>query len=87
VWDIVRAAAALRSDVVALSYTGCTSPHQVSDGLSEMRSKLPAAVAVWAGGSAPVLQRRAIDGVRVLAGLDDVAAALVDWHDRHPAPH
>jgi methanogenic corrinoid protein MtbC1 len=87
VWDIVRAAAALRSDIVALSYTGCTSPHQVSDGLSEMRSKLPVQVEVWAGGSAPVLQRRAIDGVRALPGLDDVAAALIDWHDRHPTRH
>jgi DNA-binding transcriptional MerR regulator/methylmalonyl-CoA mutase cobalamin-binding subunit len=85
VWDIVRAAAALRSDVVALSYTGCTNPHQVVDGLTELRGKLPAEVDVWAGGSAPVLQRRAIDGVRAIAGLDNVAAALVEWHGRNPA--
>jgi MerR family transcriptional regulator, light-induced transcriptional regulator len=81
VWDIVRAAAALRSDVVALSYTGCTNPHQLTDGLAELRSKLPAEVGVWAGGSASVLQRRAISGVRAMVGLDDVAAALAQWRD------
>jgi len=84
VWDIVRAAAALRSEVVALSYTGCTNPHQVIDGLTELRTKLPSEVELWAGGSAPVLLRRAIDGVRVLPSLDGIAAALADWHDRYP---
>lgn len=83
IWDIVRAATALSSDVVALSYTGCTNPHQVTDGLAELRSKLPPGVAVWAGGRAPVLQRRRIDGVRVLPSLDEVPEALIDWrvHD------
>jgi MerR family transcriptional regulator, light-induced transcriptional regulator len=85
IWDIVRAAMALRSDVVALSYTGCTNPNQVIDGLAELRNKLPARVALWAGGSAPVLQRRAIDGVRVMPTLASMATALADWHARHPA--
>ena len=85
VWDIVRAANALRSEVVALSYTGCTNPHQVTDGLTELRSKLPPDVALWAGGSAPVLQRRGIDGVLVLPSLNDVTTALTEWHERGPA--
>ena len=80
-WDIVRAAAALRSEIVALSYTGCTNPNQITDGLSELRSKLPPSVALWAGGSAPVLQRRPIEGVRVLPTLRDVASALADWRE------
>ena len=83
VWDIVRAAAALGSDVVALSYTGCTNPHQVTDGLTELRSKLPTSVDLWAGGRAPVLQRRAIDGVRVLPSLNEVPEALSGWHERN----
>ena len=85
VWDIVRAAAAMRSDVVALSYTGCTNPHQITEGLSELRHKLPRDVALWAGGTAPVLQRRAIEGVQVLPTLDSVAAMLAAWCDREPA--
>jgi MerR family transcriptional regulator, light-induced transcriptional regulator len=85
VWDIVRAAMALESEVVALSYTGCTNPNHVIDGLAELRAKLPATVELWAGGSAPVLQRRAIEGVRVLPSLDMAAVALADWHARHAA--
>jgi MerR family transcriptional regulator, light-induced transcriptional regulator len=82
-WDIVRAANALDSQVVALSYTGCTNPNGVIDGLTELRAKLPPAVELWAGGSAPVLQRRAIAGVRVIPTLRQVGPALAEWHERH----
>jgi MerR family transcriptional regulator, light-induced transcriptional regulator len=84
VWDIVRAATAHDVEVVALSYTGCTNPNSVIDGLVELRSKLPTAIELWAGGSAPVLQRRAIDGMRVIPALQQVAAALTEWAQRHP---
>ena len=82
VWDIVRAAAALHSDVVALSYTGCTNPHQVTEGLTELRDKLPPQIEIWAGGSAPVLQRRAVNGVSALPSLNDLPPMLLKWHDR-----
>ncbi len=84
VWDIARAASALDAEIVALSYTGCTNPSGVIDGLTELRAKLPPAIDLWAGGSAPVLQRRAIDGVRVIPTLQHVGAALADWHRAHP---
>jgi methanogenic corrinoid protein MtbC1 len=84
IWDIVRAANALIPEIVALSFTGCTNPNQVAEGLQELRTKLPRAVDLWAGGSAPVLQRRAIEGVQVLPTLDHVSAALADWRTRHP---
>jgi MerR family transcriptional regulator, light-induced transcriptional regulator len=83
VWDIVRAAMAHNVEVVALSYTGCTNPNSVIDGLVELRSKLPPAIELWAGGSAPVLQRRAIDGLRVMPALQQVSQALAEWHQRH----
>jgi MerR family transcriptional regulator, light-induced transcriptional regulator len=76
VWDIVLGAQACRSDIVALSFTGCMSPNQIADGLAELRSKLPAHVRVWAGGSAPVLHRRPVPGVHAFAGLGEIAAAL-----------
>ena len=75
-WDITLAAAACRSDIVALSFAGCMAPNQVADGLLELRSKLPAHVALWAGGSAPVLHRRLVPGVQALAELDQLPAAL-----------
>ena len=79
--DIVGAAAALRSDIVALSFTGCTNPKQIADGLTELRGKLPATVALWAGGSAPVLRRRALQGVRSMATLAEIPAALQALRD------
>jgi MerR family transcriptional regulator, light-induced transcriptional regulator len=84
VWDIVRGAIALDVEVVALSYTGCTNPNNVIDGLVELRSKLPPTIDLWAGGSAPVLQRRAIDGLRVIPTLQQLAPVLADWHQRRP---
>ncbi|HET9976634.1 MAG TPA: MerR family transcriptional regulator [Burkholderiaceae bacterium] len=84
-WDVVRAATALDADIVALGYTGCANPNHVIDGLVELRAKLRPSTALWAGGSAPVLQRRLIDGVRALPTLEDVAPALADWRAAHAA--
>jgi MerR family transcriptional regulator, light-induced transcriptional regulator len=76
VWDIVLAAQACGSDIVALSFTGCLNPNQIADSLAELRGKLPPAVALWAGGSAPVLHRRPVAGVEALASLAEVPEAL-----------
>jgi len=78
-WDIVLAAQAYRADIVALSFTGCMNPNQVVDGLTELRAKLPAAKRLWAGGSAPVLHRRRVEGVMPLTSFELVAAELRSW--------
>lgn len=78
-WDLVLAAAAYRSDIVALGFSGCMNPNQVVDSLGELRAKLPPQVQLWAGGSAPVLHRRRIDGVLPLASLDDIGDELRRW--------
>lgn len=75
-WDITLAAAACRSDVILLAFSGCVGPNQTIDGLLELRRKLPAHVALWAGGSAPVLHRRVVPGVLALAALDELPQAL-----------
>jgi methanogenic corrinoid protein MtbC1 len=82
IWDVVLAAQAYGSDVVALGFTGCANPTQTIDALQELRAKLPPSVAVWAGGSMPVLQRRRIDGVSPIADLADMAAAVEAWRRR-----
>jgi DNA-binding transcriptional MerR regulator/methylmalonyl-CoA mutase cobalamin-binding subunit len=79
VWDISLAAAAHRSDIVALGFTGCMNPNQVVDGLSELRSKLPPAVELWVGGSAPVLHRRTVDGVMAFSSLEDIRPQIERW--------
>jgi methanogenic corrinoid protein MtbC1 len=84
VWDVVRAATAFDVDIVALGYTGCTNPNTIVDGLLELRAKLAPAIDLWAGGSAPVLQRRAFDGLQAIPSLQQVAAVLAAWNLRHP---
>ncbi len=78
-WDIVLAAKAYQSDIVALSFTGCMNPNQVVDGLQELRAKLPSAAALWAGGSAPVLHRRRVPGVLPIAAFDQMTPELHRW--------
>jgi DNA-binding transcriptional MerR regulator/methylmalonyl-CoA mutase cobalamin-binding subunit len=78
-WDIALAATALRSDIVATSFTGCVNPNLVVEGLAELRAKLPPRVELWAGGSAPVLVRRRVEGVLPFTSFDPVAAELHRW--------
>lgn len=79
VWDIVLASTAQRADIVALSFTSVLSPGAVAEGLAELREKLPRSVEVWAGGSAPVLHRRAVAGVTALASLERIGAEVQRW--------
>lgn len=85
VWDLVQAAGAYGSDIVALGFTGCTGPNQTLEALQELRAKLPAATAVWVGGRAPVLQRRHIGGVQPFDSLDELPAALRAWQAERTA--
>ena len=75
-WDLVLAAGSLSNNIVALSFSGCMNPNQVADGLAELRAKLSDAVALWAGGSAPVLHHRPVPGVQAINTLTDIPAAL-----------
>jgi len=79
IWDIVLAASAQPTDIVALSFTGCINPKQLLDGLEELRARLPARTEIWAGGSCAVLDRRGVAGVRRVAGLREIELALNDW--------
>jgi DNA-binding transcriptional MerR regulator/methylmalonyl-CoA mutase cobalamin-binding subunit len=85
-WDIVQAGAAFGADIVALGFTGCMSPHQTVDALTELRSKLPAQVRIWAGGSTPVLHRRQVAGVEAIARMDDLPAELQRWRAQARSP-
>ncbi len=84
VWDILRAAAAHRADVVALSFSSVLNPNHVLDALNELRSKLPEGVEIWAGGNAPILRRRPPAHVRVLSDLRDIQAEIRRWRAAHP---
>jgi MerR family transcriptional regulator, light-induced transcriptional regulator len=82
IWDIVLAATAHRADIVALSFTAVQNPHLVLSGLEELRQKLPRAVALWVGGSGPVMSRKPLDGVMLLTELSSLGSAVAHWRAR-----
>lgn len=85
-WDIVLACAAQRADIVALSFSGCMNPNEVVSALAELRGKLPAGVELWAGGAAPALHRRPVEGVRAIAAIGRIRDELGAWRTRHAKP-
>lgn len=83
-WNIVLAAQALRCDIVALGFSGSMNPNRVVEDLSELRAKCPAAIALWAGGAAPVLHRRGLPGVTALASLREITPQVQAWRAQRP---
>jgi len=84
--DIVSAARAHRIDVVALSFSESLPPAQALPALTELRARLPADVAIWAGGGLPALRGLRVAGIRVISRLAEIGGAVADWRrDRSPA--
>jgi len=80
--EIVRAAAAHRADVIALSFSAAFPRRQVPALLQQLRAGLPAALDLWSGGSgmsgiAPQ------HGVLTIAGLQDAVQAVAGWREAH----
>ncbi len=82
-WDIVLAATAHRADVVALSFSASQNPIDVVNGLTELRSKLPLGMAIWAGGACPIIHRKAIEGVVAVADLMSIGKQVARWRAQH----
>jgi MerR family transcriptional regulator, light-induced transcriptional regulator len=80
--DIVLAATAHRSEVVALSFTASQNPNTVVNGLAELRQKLAPGVAIWVGGSCPVLRKKQLDGIDVVNDLRGIGAFVDSWRAR-----
>jgi DNA-binding transcriptional MerR regulator/methylmalonyl-CoA mutase cobalamin-binding subunit len=70
--EIAAAASVHRADAVALSFSTLMTPKAVVDTLRELRRRLPSRVQLWAGGAAPVVQRRAIEGVLPITALQAI---------------
>jgi len=88
-WEIVEAARAHRVDIVGLSFSPAIQLNAARTALTDLRQRLNAAIALWAGGSIWARSRRGVDGVITIASLGDIAAALAQWRDSHyaaPAP-
>ena len=76
--DIVRAAAAHRADIVALSFSTAFPTRQIPELLAQLRAALPARTSLWAGGGG-VNRVAAPQGVLVFATLDETVRAVGEW--------
>jgi MerR family transcriptional regulator, light-induced transcriptional regulator len=79
IWDIVLAATAHQTDVVALSFTASQNPNYVINGLEELRSKLPAHIAIWVGGGCPIIHRKSLEGVQPITDLQSIREQVGKW--------
>lgn len=76
--EIAQASAAHRADVVALSFSAAFPKRRLPSLLEQLRSTLPPATALWAGG-AGIAKLAPLDGIELLHSLDEVRAAVVRW--------
>ncbi len=84
--EIVRAAQANRAQIVGLSFSPAFNAQLLQRGLQDLRSRLPAGIEIWAGGSHPVLLRRAPEGVTAVPRLEDISRLLALWNAGQPSP-
>jgi len=74
--DIARAARMQKIDIVALSFSDMMNVNQAAAGIEELRALIPNEIAIWVGGTCPILERRPIDGVERLRQLTDIGPSL-----------
>ena len=79
--DIVAACSAHRIDVVALSFSESLPGPQAVAALHELRERLPAGIAIWAGGGSPALRAPRFSGIQVMPRLVDIVQAVATWRD------
>lgn len=82
--DIVEAARAQHADIVALSFSGVTSPRAAVDNVNELRNRLAGKTEVWAGGSGVEMARRHLSPGSVL-DLGAIPAAVARWRAQQGA--
>ncbi len=77
--EILAAARAAASDVVALSFSAYYASGSMRASVARLRTALPASVELWCGGSGAARLRKPPAGVHVLAGLGAVRPQLARW--------
>jgi methanogenic corrinoid protein MtbC1 len=81
--EIGRAAIAHKANIVALSFSTAFPQRQIPGLLQQLRLVLPSEMALWVGGGG-IGRLEKMDGVLLLAALDELAPALADWRAAHP---
>ena len=80
--EIGRAAIAHKVNIVALSFSTAFPQRQIPRLLQQLRMVLPSDVALWVGGGG-IHRLTKMDGVLLLAALDELAPALAHWRAAH----
>jgi len=80
--DIVDAVRAQGADIVALSFSGVTSPRAAVDNINELRTRLGDEAEVWAGGMGVAMARRHLQPGTVL-DLLSIGPAIARWRSQH----
>jgi len=70
-------------DVVGLSFSAAYPSRQAIDDLLQLRTVLPATIAIWAGGQAVKGKEKRLPGIRIVASLADSVDALLEWRASH----
>jgi len=86
VFEVLAAAQQLQIDAVALSFSAHHPPNDVLTAVRQLRAQLPSTVALWVGGSAPVLRSpRLPAGVTALRRACELEAVVAQWRAEHSA--
>ncbi len=81
--DIAAAVGAYRIDVVALGFSESLPGPQALAALQDVRARLPAGVALWAGGGSAALRAPRLPGIHVVPRLAELADAVARWRQDH----
>ena len=80
--DIALAAITHDVRIVVLSFSASYPSSHVTEGLAELRAKLPQDIDIWTGGANPGLPRRSAPGLRVVHKLEEIPQAIAEWRAR-----
>jgi len=78
--ELAEAARTQRAQIVALSASGSVAAGPLNEGVAQLRAALAPGTELWCGGGGAARLRRTGPGVRVIAELEDIRAALAQWH-------
>ena len=81
--DIVLAAQAERTDIVALSFSPVMGAQAVHAGLNTLRAQLAPTVQIWAGGRGAARGVRGLAGVHALPSLADLHPQVLQWRAQY----
>lgn len=77
--DVVQATQKHKMQVVALSFSASYPTTRAIEYLEDVRFRLPASVAVWAGGTSLRSTRRSVEGVQFIHELAGLRQAVHNW--------